>query len=175
MNMNEVLDYVANTEGVVSVHELSSEICDAILYQERNVTSDTGMDVDNDACEEVMKKPKRVCIIIDNDLFKEDRGSSCLVLMDNTGKIVGTNVPKCDMHLYENRDDVVWLSDDFVLFPDAKMDENERFVVPAAPYPGLEEVKAVFASPTTSSDILIKKEFNLDLEAKTSTVLLGFE
>jgi hypothetical protein len=176
--VEKAVDILRNTKGVVGVFIMDDDVSNKVLAEERSVISITGMDVQNIAFEEVMKREHRVCIVYDNGFFEEPKGTPVIMIVNSSNEVVGTAVPEDMFEEYSKRNDIIWVSDDFVLFTNSNTDGTERFVLPPCKYDALSEKEgcrdAIFSSPATTSDILMKNHFGVSTCQKTSTIVIGF-
>ncbi|MBR4216450.1 MAG: hypothetical protein IKR87_01815, partial [Candidatus Methanomethylophilaceae archaeon] len=81
-------------------------------------------------------------------------------------------------HKYTSREDVVWLSDGFVLFPTVAASGGEQFVMPPVSFPELNESNGckdvISCSPAPTSDLMIKTHYGLVDNPKLASVLVAF-
>ena len=82
------------------------------------------------------------------------------------------------MKKYENRDDVVFLSDGFVLFPKVKATGGETFIMPPVSFPELNESNGckdvISCSPAPTSDLKIRSYYGLEDDSRLASVLVAF-
>ncbi|MFA6710028.1 MAG: hypothetical protein WC067_02185 [Candidatus Methanomethylophilaceae archaeon] len=176
--VERVVDILSSTKGVIGAFVMDDDLSKRILMEERSVISITGMDVQNVGFEEVMGREYRICVVYSNGSFEEPKGTPVIIMVNSSDEIVGTAVSEDMMEEYSERKDVIWISDDFVIFADSNTDGTERFVLPPCRYSALNEKDgckdAIFSSPATTSDIMMKNHFGVGSSNKTSTIVVGF-
>jgi len=174
--MNEV-------EGVANVVVLEDKIADRVRDEEETVKSISGPDVINMAFTETYRREIRLCMFcdqriprhMDTSLLLED---SMLTLEDPSGTVLGMILTKSMIPKYKDRTDIIWVSDDFIMFPHVVPTGEERFFLKPMKFPVLNEddgcYDVVMSSPAPSSDILIKRHYGVSLNAELSTLIVGF-
>jgi len=176
--VESVVDILRSTKGVVGAFVMDDDVSNRVLMEERSVVSITGMDVQNIGFEEVMAREYRICVVYSNGFFEEPRGTPVIMMVNSSNEVVGTAVPEDMLEEYSKRSDIIWISDDFVLFANSNTDGTERFVLPPCKYAALNGKDgcrdAIFSSPATTSDILMKNYFGVSMSNKTSTIVVGF-
>lgn len=177
---DDAIEYLRGREGILEAFLMDDGMSETILNEEKSTKSMTQMDVVNEAYDDVMLRKHRIAIIVDNHTFRLDKKDYAVVLMVNTkGDVVGRSLREDEIEEYRPRDDVVWMSKDFVMFLGSEFDGGERFIIPATPTPILEPVKgcknALMAHPCTTSDMILKNSVDFDLRRKASTVIIGFD
>ena len=98
-------------------------------------------------------------------------------LVDAYGHILGHDIPHKDLPLYENRSDVTFLSDDFIMYPDVQSEGQTFMEMISMPYYGQgdwvpESADAIlwFAS-VTSSDMI--HEYFGHPKSNLATAMIG--
>lgn len=178
--LDDVVDLLEHTEGVLHVIVMDEAFSELIRLEEISTKSATGMEVINCSYDEVMTKRNRLALIVDNVVFDMAKKDYTSVLMVNSrGDVVGRSLTEEELDAYHSRDDVVWISRDFIIFPDSEFDGGERFIIPATETalldPVLPHTEVIMAHPCTTSDMIIKESIGFDLHRKASTVVLGFD
>ncbi|MBO5600511.1 MAG: hypothetical protein J5897_05670, partial [Candidatus Methanomethylophilus sp.] len=79
---------------------------------------------------------------------------------------------------YDNRTDIVWMFDSFVLFPNVKGEGKEKFVMPPVSFPELNPSNGckdvVSCSPAPTTDRLMRESNGLKDDARFASVLVAF-
>jgi hypothetical protein len=101
-----------------------------------------------------------------------------VLLVSAEGEIMGLEVFPFTAKEYLNREDVVWLSDAFVLFPLIKGKGGENFVMPPVSFPELNEGNGckdvVSCSPAPTCDLLMRTYYDLKDDPRLASVLVGY-
>jgi len=167
--MNEV-------EGVASIVVFEDPIADRIRDEEETVRSVAGPDVINMAFTETYSREVRLCMFCERSISKQE--TSTLTLEDREGNILGMILTKSMIPEYQGREDIIWVSEDFIMFPGVVPTGDERFILKPMSFPVLNEndgcYDVVMSSPAPSSDILIKRHYGVSLNEELSTVIVGF-
>lgn len=178
--LDDVVDFLGDVEGVLDIIVMDGDFSEIIRKEERSTKSATGMDVINCAYDEVMTKKHRLALIVDNNDFDAEKKDYSSVLMVNSkGDVVGRSLREEELAGYRSRDDIIWVSRDFIIFPDSVFDGEERFIIPAAQTSLLDSIlehtEVIMAHPCTTSDMMIKNRVGFDLSKQASTVVIGFD
>jgi hypothetical protein len=175
---DEAAEIINGISGIVAAFPMDDAISERILEEERSVRSVTQMDVVNDAYEEIMRRKYRLCVIYDNGMYRRWTKSAVIQMVSSSGEIVGTMVNDDMKEELLGRPDVIWVSSDFVLFANVRSDGTERFVMPPMEFLGFGDADtitdAVSASPSPTSDMMLKEYFGQPIGARTSTMVVGF-
>ena len=177
---NDVIDHLNGIDGVLRVIIMDSDFSEVIHREELNTKSATGMDVINRSYDEVMEKENKLALIVDNRVFDSKMKDYATVLMVNSkGDVVGRSLKPEEMDGYRTREDIVWVSKDFIVLVDSAFDGAERFIIPATHTTLLDSIPhcagAIVAHPCTTSDMMIKSKAGFDLSKEASTIVIGFD
>ena len=100
--------------------------------------------------------------------------------MTTDGTIMGTSLRPEEIESYKGREDVIWISEDFVVFPEIIGEGEEAFVLfPSEIHdvednvPGTRNV--IGTSPTTSSDSILKARFGKPMVNGIYTLVIAFD
>ena len=176
--VNEVMDYVRTVEGVIDVQPMDGDISRKIWDIEKSVRTKIDKDYKNIGYDIAMERKHRVCVFYDDTYIFGIR--SILKLMTSDGTIMGTNLTPEQIPEYQNRDDVIFISEDFVVFTNVIGKGEEAFVL--FPFeiheiednvPGTKSV--IGTSPTTSSDEVLKRKFNKPMSEGIYTMVIAFD
>ncbi len=101
-----------------------------------------------------------------------------VVMKDEEDRLVGWDVPPGLAHEVEGRTDLTWLSDDFVIDPNAMCGEIRVVLVPQklsfiGEEDGVADPVAMYPSPTTDS--MIRCRYGITMDSKYVTVIVGFD
>jgi len=170
------LEIVRNLRGVIHAFYLDKEILQQMRDEEAKVRAAGDITVDNQGFAQALTRESVICIIKD-PRFRPPPEPTVLLLSDS-GDVMGTEVFPWTAKDYMNRDDVVWLSDAFVLFPHIKVEGGERFIMPPVSFPELNETNGckdvISCSPAPTCDLMMRKHMKYDDDAKLASVLIGF-
>ena len=117
MELDEVVRRLLSEEGVVRVEPMDDELCRRIVAEESTVRATGGMEVDNVGMRECMGCDTVLCVFTSPSFRVPDEGCT-LRMVDSAGNLVGHNVTDAMVPDLSSRPDVVFLSDDFVMYSD---------------------------------------------------------
>ncbi|OPY31722.1 MAG: hypothetical protein A4E32_01324 [Methanomassiliicoccales archaeon PtaU1.Bin124] len=176
-SVDEAVRIIKGMQGVLQVFPLGEETREGVLQVERCIKSQMGMQVKNEGMEQCMKRQFVLCIL-KNGTFRPPPEPTVQLIADD-GIVIGTEIIKGDHHKYKDRDDLIWLSEDFVLYKDARPKHQEYFFMPPVSFPELADElgfrNVVSCSPSPPGDMVIKNHHKIVDDPKNATILVGFD
>ena len=171
------ISIIKGMNGVLKAFYLNDEILNALRIEEASVKGSTDIGVVNEGFDEALKREKVICIV--KDARFRPPPEPTVILRGNDGAVLGEEVFPHTTHLYEGRDDLIWMGDAFVVFPQVTVKGGESFVMPPVSFPELNEgngcVDVVSCSPAPTSDVMIKKHYGLEDNPKLATILVAYD
>ncbi len=159
MDRMDFLDRLRGERGAVRVEIMPDELVEAICREESTVTGAMGnMPVRNTGLKDCLQRNTRVCVFDDYRLWKPR--TSTMRMVSDDGTVLGHNILRSQAPEYMKRGDVVFISEDFVFYPDRVGDGRMTMEMLSAPFLGTggwvpEDSHAViWYSSTTSSEII---------------------
>ena len=174
----EVLRFLRTVDGVLDAYEMDDDISNIVWDIERSVTTTLKSDYRNVGYDKAMQRGHRICVFYDDTYIFGTR--SILKLMTTDGTIMGTSLRPEEIGDYRGRDDVIWISEDFVVFPNIIGKGEEAFVL----YPSeINEIEdnvpgahsVIGTSPTMSSDTALKERFGKPMVKGVYTMVIAFD
>jgi len=177
VTLEEIIEMLKDLKGVVKVFPLDGEFLKGLKEIESNVKASLGISVKNTGLEECLKREHIICII-KNTSFRPPPESTVLLVGDDE-LIMGQEVlPGQEKH-FKDRDDVIWLSDEFVIFVNRRPRKSECFVMPPVSFPELECLdgvkNVVSCSPSAVGDITLRRYYGMDDDPRLASILVGFD
>lgn len=176
-NLDKILTLLQGMKGVERVFVLKEDILDKLREEESSVKATLDISVINKGFLEALERDFVVCIV-KNFTFRPPPEPT-VILCGDDGCLMGVEVFPHTQHLYEKREDVVWLSDAFVVFPDVIPKGREFFIMPPVSFPEVNEqlgcCNVVSCSPSPTSDKLIKDCFGIEDDPKLASILVAFD
>lgn len=177
MDPGDTVEKILNdVVGVLHAEIMNDDLTDIINTEEGTVTSMVGAKVINEAFHLVATRDVRICMFCDNRIVEHDK--STMTLEDDEGNVLGMILQSNAIDEYKDRTDVLWVSDDFIMFPNVEPKGGEKFILKPMSFPYLTEDDGCFdivmASPAPSSDMLLKKYFGRSSFESTSTLVVGY-
>lgn len=172
------LDIIKGMRGVVNAFYLDEYIMKKVQAEEATVKAVGSISVINEGFNEALKREKVICIVKD-PRFRPPPEPTVLLKADD-GQIMGVEVFPETAGQYMGRDDVIWLSDGFVVFTNINPGENgsEAFVMPPVSFPELNESNGckdvISCSPAPTCDKMIREWHGMEDNSKLASVLVAF-
>ena len=179
--LEDIINIIKNLDGVLKVQKLSSkDILNLILIEENNDSQ--LIPVINEGMKECFKQD--YCLTIFKKGYFRLPSSPTILLKTSTGKILGHEIFTHDEREYfKNNENVLFLSDDFIIFRDImesknKYPEKEFFVLPPVDFPELNDIEeldcVISSSPSTKSDEYLKEKYGYYGDSSIATILVAF-
>jgi hypothetical protein len=170
------LDIVKNLTGVLNAFYLNDTVLEELREEESKVKGTMDIGVVNEGFNDALKREKVICIVKDKRFRPPPEPT--VILRGNDGSILGLEVFPHTTHLYEGREDIIWMGDAFIVFPHITVKGGESFVMPPIPFVELNESNGckdvISCSPAPTSDVIIKKHYGLVDDPKLATILVAF-
>lgn len=175
--LDEVIEVLRNLEGVIEAFALKAETRKQLKDIESGVKATLDIEVKNTGLDECLRREHVVGIIKDKR-FRPPPSPTVLLVGDN-GAILGEEVLPGLRSNYEGKQDLIFLSDDFVIYTDRKPTRREFFLMPPISFPEIERIpgieNVVSCSPTALGDVLVRTSHELEDDPKLASVLIGFD
>ncbi|MHC1604769.1 MAG: hypothetical protein ACXQTP_02200 [Candidatus Methanofastidiosia archaeon] len=124
-----------------------------------------------------LDKKHTVLVIADNKQGFRDPPSSWTLMVDKNRNVVGEWIPKENIPEYKTKDNVQFISEDFVIYTDRKRYGKCFFLMPPIPFPELDGLKIIknvaSGSVSAPADMYLKKVAGI--EENYWTILVGFD
>jgi len=170
------LEIIRGMRGVVHAFYLDRDILKQVREEETKVRAMGNIAVDNVGFSEALKRENVICIVKDPRFRPPPEPT--VILESGNGEIIGEEVFPFTAHKYADKQDVVWLSDGFVMFPSVKADGSETFTMPPVSFPELNPSNGckdvISCSPAPTCDLMIRKHYGLEDNPKLASVLVAF-
>lgn len=173
---------INNLDGVINVHELSDEDRDAINKIESDREKDL-IPVVNKGLNECLMRDVCLLVVKNTKYSNPPTFSHDMLLVTDKGRILGKLLAPEDIEKYQGRDDVYFLSKDFILFKSDKTlssrgQEKQFFLIPSAQFPELEDIEGVMdvvaSSPSKTSYAYLGDKYGYGSDEATATLIVAF-
>ncbi|MBN1786679.1 MAG: hypothetical protein JW825_06825 [Candidatus Methanofastidiosa archaeon] len=135
------------------------------------------MDFTNKGVWDALAKKNLVLLVADSKQGFRDPPCSWTLIVDEKGNVVGEWIPEEKICEYKERDDVQFLSNDFVLYRGRERVGKCIFMMPPLPFPELDDVEGIknVVSGTVSApaDAYLKKITNIS--ENFWTIIIGYD
>ena len=178
MNVREtVLADLRSVKGVLTAELMDDEISCEIDHSERSVRTQGGLEFRNDGYQEAMRRQVRICIFCTEDFeFPDDRS---IYFMTEDGTVMGHNITEQEKGSFLARDDIVWVSDDFIMYTERKGCGEEVFVYKGTRYPLVEAypgcTNGLIVIPAGPSDLVLKSRYGIPDRREIATAVMAFD
>ena len=172
------LSTIKGMRGVVDAFYLDRDILDKVKKEEDTVKAVGKVDVINEGFNEALKRDKVICIVKDPRFRPPPEPT--VILRSSDGKLMGVEVFTETAKDYLGRDDLIWLSDGFVMFTDVLPGDGctEAFVMPPVSFPELNESNGckdvVSCSPAPTCDKMIREWHGMEDDRRLASVLVAY-
>ena len=181
MMVEEAINIIKGLNGTVDVQVLSDEDKAALTKIESSRDNDI-IPVVNEGLSECLSK--EFCLaLLKTEEFRIPPEPTVLLKTDK-GRILGHElISPEDKKKYVNNDNVVFLSNNFIIFKPDNIKRNdviekELFILPAIPFPELDEIvtisDVVSCSPSTLGDEYIRNRYNYPDDSHLATIIVAF-
>ncbi|MEA4977620.1 MAG: hypothetical protein VB016_03615 [Methanomassiliicoccaceae archaeon] len=175
MSVDKIIESLMRHRGVRKVTLLEDDLVDIIKEEESQIVSAFGIPIVNEAMEECLSKDIKLCIYCDYSFEHPD--DSIMFMKDGEGRIVGQDIADSKRSQFEGKDNIIWLSEDFILYPDADMGPDIQIVMVSQIYHGFSEEdgvsEAVVFSPATTTDCIIKSRCGDPRDSQIASAIMG--
>lgn len=178
MCYGDPLEIIKKMNGVVDAFYLDSSILERIEKEELSVKAVGSIDVINEGFIQAIKREKVICIVKDPRFRPPPEPT--VKLMSDDGEVMGIEVFPETSKEFRDREDVIWLSDGFVVFPSIvpNRKSKEFFVMPPVSFPELNEGNGckdvISCSPAPTCDKIIREWRGLEDNFRLASVLVAF-
>lgn len=177
VSTDDVVEMLRGMKGVVNAFVLDDGCRSQIREIEKDIKAALGIPVINKGVEECLDRQHVVCII-KKASFRPPPEPTVMLLTD-TGVVLGEEIlpPFKKQFLECNKEEIMWLSDEFVMYPNRRGGRKEFFVMPPVSFPEVEEMgmkDVVSCSASAPSDMMLRAKYGLEDDPKLASVLIGF-
>lgn len=169
---------LSKMRGSINVFPLNQECRSKIWDIEKDIKAALGIPVINLGVEECLKRQYVICII-KNRAFRPPPEATVVLISDNQAVLGEEVLPHRKKEFLENnKEDVVWLSEEFVMYPGRTGGKKEWFVMPPVSFPevsaydGVSDV--VSCSPSAPADMMLRQMHGYEDDPKLASILIGF-
>ena len=176
MDIDAVVAKLKSMEHVVDVFVPEESDIEKFFEKESEVKTGSGMIFRNDSLEEAKKRTRHLCVVQDKESF--DKTPHHLITWETTdGNLMAYDVPPSLRHEVEGRNDLIWLSANFVMEP---IPYASDLVCVMHPSPinvvgeeeGVKDVIALYPSPP--ADKMIRERYHIDDSWDYATRIVSF-
>ena len=173
---DDILKKLKSIKGILDAFLLSEEEISKIrefeIQAEKNKAAGGMMDFINEGVWKVLSKELIFLTFIDETFSERKHDQSLTLMKDPSGNTLGKLLRKDEIPEYKNRNDVLFMGEEFVIFTNVKTQGKPYFVIPAQEIEELKDLNGISASLCVPTDLFFKEKYNIDGE-KLGTVIIG--
>lgn len=177
VTIDEVVDFISRMAGSRHVFPLKAEAKENLIKIEESVKATFGINCCNQGVMECLAR-ENIIVIIKDSRFRPPPEPTVLLMADD-GMIIGKEIFPEQKKEYQDKEDVIFLSDEFVLFLDRKPKNKEYFVMPSVSFPEVEKMagtkNVVSCSPSPPGDMYVRSLHGLPDDPKLASILVGYD
>ena len=177
VTIDEVVDFISRMAGSRHVFPLKAEAKENLIKIEESVKATFGINCSNQGVMDCLAR-ENIVVIIKDSRFRPPPEPTVLLMADD-GMIIGKEIFPEQKAQYLDREDVVFLSDEFILFPELKPKGKESFVMPPVSFPEVEKMlgtkNVVSCSPSPPGDMFVRSLHGLPDDPKLASILVGYD
>lgn len=176
--MGDIVSRIQEMRGVVHVFPLNDNCRDRIWDIEKDIKAALGIPVINKGVEECLSRKHIICII-KKASFRAPPEPTVMLISDD-GVVLGEEILPIykKAFLAQVKEEIIWLSEEFVLYPDRRGASKEYFVMPPVSFPEVEEMgmkNVVSCSPAAPADMMLREMHGYEDDPKLASILVGFD
>ena len=173
----KIIETLKKHKGVIKVESIDDDFIEEIKDEDLSVNTSFGMPIDNQALHNCFSRDYALCLYADYSF--EHSNHSMMVMKDSLGNVIGHDVAECQMKEYQDKEDLIWISDNFVIYTNVSMDNDLRLVMTPQEYRGFSSddgvLEATVFYPMPTTDCIIKKKYGNPNNSQIATVIMGID
>jgi hypothetical protein len=177
VTIDEVVDFISRMAGSRHVFPLKAEAKEELIRIEESVKATFGINCSNQGVMDCLAR-KNIIVIIKDSRFRPPPEPTVLLMADED-MIIGKEIFPEQKKEYLENENVVFLSDEFILFLDRKPKSKEYFVMPPVSFPEVEKMpdtkNVVSCSPSPPGDMFVRSLHGLPDDPKLASILVGYD
>lgn len=176
MDSESFMELLRAMEGVVDVAAMTDEARSMVMSEEHSISMVAGGMRMSFPGVDVCTSKDHCFALFCNDLFPRPSDIT-MEMVDDDGRVIGHDIPPCMMDEYRDREDVIWISEAFVMYPsrvgaaDARMVLHESRLRHRDVPDGIE---AWVFYPCITSACMLNELFGFSGD-RMSTIILGVD
>lgn len=166
----DLIGYLSGRDGIIRIEPLDADLTARLLREEESITNVSGgLRIDNRGMRDCAAMGHRFVMFCDAS-FPRPEGVT-MEMVDDSGTVVGHDVPPGMMREFRDRNDVIWMADGFVMYPKRVGTSNVTLVMLSSPLEVPEPLRARLFYPSMTSAHMMCQEFGVGGEDIAAVVL----
>jgi len=176
--VEEVIRLLQGMEGSVHVFKLDDVTRERVVEIESGIKAALGISCVNLGVQECLER-ENVIVVVKDSKFRPPPEPTVLLIADGGDLILGREIFPHERKEFEDTPNVLFLSQDFIVYTDRKPKTKELFVMPPVAFPEVAELpgvkNVVSCSPSPPSDMYVRAAHGLPDDPKLASILIGFD
>ncbi len=175
MDASGFMDWLKAQRGVRRAEEMPPELLDRVEAEESTIMSAFGTPVDNSGLRDCLSRGRVFLAFVESGFWVPP--TTTMILRDSEGGEIGRDIPYSAIPEYAGRSDLIFISDNFVMYADRGMGDAPYMEMLSQDYRGEdgsipESCSAVLWFPSPSSSGIIHAAFGQPDEGM-ATAMIG--
>ena len=174
---SDFIEVLTALDGVIATEQLDDEAMRVVTGIETSIrTVSGGMRIENRGILDCAGMSRNYVLFCGSGFPRPEQVT--MEMVDDAGEVVGHDVPPCMVDAFRSRDDVIWMSDGFVLYPGLVCDRDVRMVMLSSRMKvsgplGEFDVRSFY--PSASSAEYLLGLFGREPDRSVAAVILGVD
>ena len=174
---SDFIEALTALDGVIAAEQLDDEAMKVVTGIETSIrTVSGGMRIENRGILDCAGMSRNYVLFCGSGFPRPEQVT--MEMVDDAGEVVGHDVPPCMVDSFRSRDDVLWMSDGFVLYPGLVCDRDVRMVMLSSRMKvsgplGEFDVRSFY--PSASSAEYLLGLFGREPDRSVAAVILGVD
>lgn len=174
---SDLIEALTALDGVIATEQLDDEAMKVVTGIETSIrTVSGGMRIENRGILDCAGMSRNYVLFCGSGFPRPEQVT--MEMVDDAGEVVGHDVPPCMVDAFRSRDDVIWMSDGFVLYPGLVCDRDVRMVMLSSRMKvsgplGEFDVRSFY--PSASSAEYLLGLFGREPDRSVAAVILGVD
>lgn len=174
---SDLIEALTALDGVIAAEQLDDEAMKVVTGIETSIrTVSGGMRIENRGILDCAGMSRNYVLFCGSGFPRPEQVT--MEMVDDAGEVVGHDVPPCMVDVFRSRDDVIWMSDGFVLYPGLVCDRDVRMVMLSSRMKvsgplGEFDVRSFY--PSASSAEYLLGLFGREPDRSVAAVILGVD
>ena len=174
---SDLIEALTALDGVITAEQLDDEAMRVVTGIETSIrTVSGGMRIENRGILDCAGMSRNYVLFCGSGFPRPEQVT--MEMVDDAGEVVGHDVPPCMVDAFRSRDDVIWMSDGFVLYPGLVCDRDVRMVMLSSRMKvsgPLGEFDVCSFYPSASSAEYLLSLFGREPDRSVAAVILGVD
>lgn len=174
---SDLIEALTALDGVIAAEQLDDEAMRVVTGIETSIrTVSGGMRIENRGILDCAGMSRNYVLFCGSGFPRPEQVT--MEMVDDAGEVVGHDVPPFMVDAFRSRDDVIWMSDGFVLYPGLVCDRDVRMVMLSSRMKvsgplGEFDVRSFY--PSASSAEYLLGLFGREPDRSVAAVILGVD